>query len=126
MLLAACSICSVILFTTGAVASRDLNSPAGLDSLVQQVISLHESKTNRIRYSSLKVDSSFSRSVTSIYTPPSFSKTTFHFDLQNRLQPYGIDLPGRVHFPGRDMDIHLLYQGTIWHTVRLVSDDSNP
>lgn len=126
MLLAACSICCVILFTTGATSSRGLHTPDGIDSLVREVVSVHESQTNRVRYSSVKMDSSFSRSVTSIYTPPSFSKTSFHFDLQTQLQPYGIELPGRVHFPDRDMDIHLLYKGTIWHTVRLISDNSNP
>lgn len=123
LLLAACSLCGVILFTSKTSASRSVSTPEALDSLVQELVIQYEPDINRIRRTSVTADSTFSRKITYLYTPPSFSKTTFHHEMQNRLSPFQIDLPARVTFPDKDMDIHLIHQGTIWHTVRLLTEE---
>ena len=62
------------------------------------------------------------RSVYEIKVPPFFSKTSFHLALNHQLQIYNIESPAKVLFPEENMHIHLIYNGTIFRTIRLTTN----
>src|SRR5699024_11920899 len=69
------------------------------------------------------VDSSFKRIKYRLRLPPKLSKTQLHAALNRTFSPFGIELPARVSFPGRDMRILFYYKNTILRTLTLATDD---
>ncbi len=72
-----------------------------------------------VRTTTLKVDSTFSRTVWIMDLPPGVSKTTFHYILDQKLRSTGIQTPSTVEFPIKNMRIHLLWQETVIQTLLL-------
>jgi len=122
LLFTACLLCGVILLTSSTEVPKTVNSQQQIDSLVYKIIQQNEAQLNRIRRSSVEADSNFARTLSYLYVPPSFSKTTFHHTLQKNILPFNMQVPAKVTLPENNMDIHLVYEGTIWHTVQLITD----
>lgn len=78
-----------------------------------------------IRTTTLKVDSTFSRTVWIMDVPRNVSKTTFHYQLNQALRPVGIETPATVVFPEKDLRIHLLWQETVIQTLLLRTADAD-
>lgn len=78
-----------------------------------------------VRTTTLRVDSTFSRTVWIMELPQSVSKTTFHYQLDQTLKPVGIQTPATVEFPDRNMRIHLLWQDTVIQTIYLRTADAD-
>ncbi|MEQ9310089.1 MAG: hypothetical protein RLN90_11610 [Balneolaceae bacterium] len=124
LLVVACVLSGIILAYTPTFIPNKITSEAELDSLIQ--ISFVESNllNNQIRFFTVELDSSFSRKVYRVMVPPSFSKTSFHLQLHKRFHPLGLSTPSRVIFPERDMNIYIENEGTIFRTIRLITDSS--
>lgn len=54
--------------------------------------------------------------------PYRFSKTQFHAELNDALNPFGIQTPAQVTFPQKDVNIHLSYRETVIRTISLQTD----
>jgi hypothetical protein len=126
LLLVACILSGIILAYTPSFVSNKITTDSELDSIIQ--LSFDEARVlrNQIRVYNVEHDSSFSRKVYRVRVPSSFSKTSFHLDLHQRLYPFGITTPSKVVFPERDMNIYIALEGTIFRTIRLITDDYNP
>ena len=124
LLLFACVLSGIILAYTPPFVPNKITTNAELDSLVQ--LSLDEARLLRkqVRVYDVEMDSSFSRKVYRVRVPSTFSKTSFHLDLHERLYPMGFTSPTRVIFPERDMNIYIEHEGTIFRTIRLITDNS--
>ncbi|MDZ7682255.1 MAG: hypothetical protein U5J63_11235 [Fodinibius sp.] len=122
LLLISCVISGIMLFTASEEGSRQLRNLAQADSLIQQELAAFNISDEQIRLSSTRIDSSFRRKTYHIGLPYQFSKTQFHAELNSRLHPYGVKTPAQVTFPERNVDIHLLYRGTVIRTLALQTD----
>lgn len=122
MLALSCIISGFILADTEVKQKQYLSSAAELDSVLMQSVYdsgiLPEHRSVRL----IRIDSAFTRKLIRLKVPGTFSKTLYHIDLQNRLQPFGFDTPAAVEFPDRDMNIHIYYKDTIFRTIRLQTD----
>ncbi|MBO6523832.1 MAG: hypothetical protein JJ971_08410 [Balneolaceae bacterium] len=124
LLLFACILSGIILAYTPSFVPNKITTGAELDSLIQ--LSLDEANlfNEHIRVYNIEMDSSFSRKVYRVRVPSTFSKTSFHLDLHERLYPMGFTSPTRVVFPERDMNIYVEHEGTIFRTIRMITDNS--
>lgn len=119
-LLAVCSTLALILyFSWQPDAPARLQSASLLDDLIRDTLENYHVPVHRIRTQTIAIDSLNSRRVYTIAVPPEFSKTEWHYELDKAVRPYKIETPGRVHFPQKDLHIHLLYNRNIVRTVRL-------
>ncbi len=96
-----------------------ITSQEHLDEVIQQ--GLHEQgiANEHFRVYTAIQDSLFTRKVYQIDTPPSFSKTTLHYELHKLLHEYGVQLPGKVQFPEQDLHLYVKVNGTIFRTLRV-------
>lgn len=76
------------------------------------------------RTSSLRVDSTFTRTIWILDLPPNVSKTTLHYSLDQSFRSMGFQTPATVEFPERDMRIHLLWEETVLQTLYLRTADA--
>ena len=112
-----------MLFTASDGGTNRLQTIAQADSLIQQELTDFNIGNNQIEINTTRVDSNFSRKTYRVGLPYQFSKTQFHAELNSRLHPYGIATPAQVTFPEKNIDIHLLYRGTV---IRTISLQTNP
>jgi len=122
LLLISCLISGYMLFSATATMNKGIQTIAQVDSLVQQELTDFNITKNQISVSTTRVDSTFNRKTYYIRLPYQFSKTQFHAELNDRFFDYGIETPAQVHFPGKDVDIHLLFEGTVIRTLSLQTD----
>ncbi len=124
LLLLACVLSGIIIAYTPSFVPNKITTGTELDSLIQLSIDEADLLRNQIRVYDVEIDSSFSRKVYRVRVPSTFSKTSFHLDLHERLYPMGFTSPTRVIFPERDMNIYIEHEGTIFRTIRLITDNS--
>lgn len=98
-----------------------LNYKTELDSLLQLRFYQAGIKDEQISLYSIDVDTIFSRKVYRIEVPRGFSKTSFHFNLHKELFQYDMRVPGRIHFPERNMDLYIYGYDSILRTIRLIT-----
>jgi uncharacterized protein YqkB len=103
--------------------SQKLKSVAQIDSLITQTRYDFRISSNQVSTRTIEIDSLFSRQVYTLRVPPGFSKTTFHHHLHSRLYPLNVQTYGLVQFPDKDMDLHIMYNQTIYRTVQLRTDN---
>lgn len=123
LLLISCIGAGWLLFLTPARPGKSLHSGAQTDSLLKQTLANFNIPQTQVSSRQVYADSEFTRINYRIKVPPAFSKTQFHAALQQKLSPYGLELPARVTFPERNMDIHFYYGDDVIRTVELVTDE---
>ena len=122
LLLVSCVISGIMLFATSEEGAQRLRTLAQADSLIKQELAAFNISDEQILLSATRIDSNFSRKTYHIGLPYQFSKTQFHAELNNRLHKYGVGTPAKVTFPERNVDIHLLYRGTVIRTLAMQTD----
>ena len=124
LLIVACILTGIILAYTPDFIPNKISTEAELDSLIQLSFNDSNIRSNQIRLYDIEIDSSFSRKVYRVRVPNSFSKTSFHLELHKRFQPLGLNTPSRIVFPERDMNIYIENIGTVFRTIRLITDNT--
>lgn len=122
LLLISCFISGYMLFATSDGGIKRLRTLAQADSLIQDELRDFNISDQQIRVTHIQVDSNFSRKIYHVGLPYRFSKTQFHAELNNRLYEFGVKTPAQVTFPEKNVDIHLLYRGTVIRTISLQTD----
>ncbi|WP_440999098.1 hypothetical protein [Fodinibius sp. SL11] len=122
LLLVSCFISGFILFSTSDNSAKRLTSLGQADSLIYQQFSNFNISDDQVSVAKTPVDSNLSRKTYYVGLPYRFSKTQFHAELNDALFPYDIQTPARVSFPQKDINIQLLYSGTVIRTVSLQTD----
>ena len=119
LLIFACVSSAYLLISIPSTTPMRITSQEHLDEVIQQ--GLHEQgiANEHIRVYTAIQDSLFTRKVYQIDTPPSFSKTTLHYELHKLLHEYGVQLPGKVQFPEQDLHLYVKVNGTIFRTLRV-------
>ena len=119
LLIFACVSSAYLLISIPSTTPMHITSQEHLDEVIQQ--GLHEQgiANEHIRVYTAIQDSLFTRKVYQIDTPPSFSKTTLHYELHKLLHEYGVQLPGKVQFPEQDLHLYVKVNGTIFRTLRV-------
>lgn len=123
LLLIACILSGIILAYSPSYVSNNITTEAELDSLIQLSFEDAKLQSNQVRIFTVEMDSNFSRKVYRIQVPSSFSKTSFHLELHKRFYSIGLETPSRVVFPERDMNIYITNEGTVFRTLRFITDD---
>lgn len=123
LLLVSCVISGWLLVITPVNNSKSLQHLGQADSLLQRTMTDYNISEHQVSRSSTEIDSAFNRLTHTVHVPPGFSKTQFHASLQQRVAPYGVDVPARVIFPDRDMHIQFDYKNTVIRTVKLITDE---
>lgn len=123
LLLGACILSGIIFVYTPTFVPIKVSTQAELDSLIQLSFEDVGLVSNQIRIYNIEIDTSFSRKVYRVRVPATFSKTSFHLELHKRLHPLGLTTPSRVVFPERDMNIYIENEGTVFRTIRLITDN---
>lgn len=121
LLIISCAISGFLLMVTEATPVYILKSPQQLDSLITDSFREFNISTTQIRTQNIQIDSSFTRRRYVVEVPSSFSKTSFHYRLHERLWPYDTETVGYVEFPERDLQVHVAYNQTIHRTIYLYS-----
>lgn len=122
LLVCSCILSGVILASAPVYMVHKINTNEELDTLLKLQFEDSEIAPAQIRTFTINVDSNFTRKVYRIKVPPSFSKTTFHHELNKKLYSYGFETPARVFFPNKDMNIYVVYEGSVIRTLRLISE----
>ena len=119
LLIFACVSSAYLLISIPSTTPMHITSQEHLDEVIQQ--GLHEQgiANEHFRVYTAIQDSLFTRKVYQIDTPPSFSKTTLHYELHKLLHEYGVQLPGKVQFPEQDLHLYVKVNGTIFRTLRV-------
>ena len=124
LLLFACIFSGIILAYTPSFVPNKITTEVELDSLIQLSLDEADLIRNQIRVYNVEIDSSFSRKVYRVRVPSTFSKTSYHLGLHELLYPMGFTSPTRVVFPEKDMNIYIEHEGTIFRTIRMITDNS--
>jgi len=119
LLIFACVSSAYLLISIPSTTPMRITSQEHLDEVIQQ--GLHEQgiANEHIRVYTAMQDSLFTRKVYQIDTPPSFSKTTLHYELHKLLNEYDAQIPGKVQFPEQDLHLYVKVNGTIFRTLRV-------
>ena len=117
LLIFACVSSAYLLISIPSTTPMRITSQEHLDEVIQQ--GLHEQgiANEHFRVYTAIQDSLFTRKVYQIDTPPSFSKTTLHYELHKLLNEYGAQIPGKVQFPEQDLHLYVKVNGTIFRTI---------
>lgn len=125
LLLISCLTAGYLLYTVEPEPVQPLQSVSQIDSLITDTFQDFDFSHDELRRTSVEVDTSFSRLVYRTETDPEFSKTTFHYTLAERIYPYELRTAAVAHFPDQDLHIHITYNGTVYRTIRLLTEESN-
>ncbi|MEX0721130.1 MAG: hypothetical protein WD059_10710 [Balneolaceae bacterium] len=122
LLTLSCIISGIILAATPSPAIHKIQTVKELDSLITTHILNSQVNPQQVRVRDITVDSTFTRRMYRIRVPSRFSKTLFHLELHKNFRQYKMEVPAKVSFPERDMDIYLYNEGTVLRTIRLITD----
>lgn len=122
LLLVSCFISGYLLFAASGGESNRLHDLARADSLIQKKLSDFNISNRQVQITTTRIDSNFSRKTYHIGLPYRFSKTQFHAELNRTFHDLAIETPAKVTFPERNVNIHLLYRGTVVRTLSLQTD----
>ena len=120
-----CALTLYLLWATDPKPVDRLHSPEQIDSLITETLGQFDLSVSQVRTQNIRIDSTFSRRRYVVEVDPGFSKTTFHYNLHNRIRPFDAKTIGNVYFPDRDLQIHIAYNGTIHRTVFLYSENDD-
>ena len=121
LLLFSVLITAFLLVHSDPVQMKALQSESQLDSLITDTFAEFRLTPQMIRQQTVEVDSLFTRKIYSARVPDSFSKTSFHLQLNKKLNPYRVDTNGVVIFPEKNLRIHLVVNNKVVRTVELHS-----
>lgn len=107
------------MLSTDPVPKKNLTSSSQLDSLITLTFNNVRISENQIRIRTVEIDSTFYRNIYTVSVPREFSKTTFHYSLNEQLWPYNVETLARIEFPERDMRIHLIVNDEVRRSVYL-------
>ncbi len=124
LLVASCLAGGILLLTWTPQEYQILRSPAQLDSLIELNLERFQVEDQRVRTTSIRLDTTEVRRIYNLRLPPHISKTQWHYELDKLVRPYGVSTPARVIFPEQDMRIHLAYRENILRTLHIRSDPS--
>ncbi len=122
LLLVSCLTSAILLVFTTASTTYSLKSFAQADSLLMRDFDTFGISDDQLQVQTINVDSAFARKNYRVALPPGFSKTQLHTEVHKTFGPYGIEAPARVLFPGREVDIQLLYKNTVIRSILLYTD----
>lgn len=125
LLAVSCAISIYLLWVVEPVTVYNLQSPQQLDSLITESFREFNVSNAQIRTHSIRIDSSFTRREYLVEVSPTFSKTSFHYQLHKRLWPYNAKTIGHVEFPEKNMQVHVAYNETIQRTIYLYSESED-
>lgn len=117
-----CLAAIYLLVKSEPVESKKLTHSAEVDSLITETFREFNIPTDQVRKRTVEIDSSFTRNIYTVRVASNFSKTTLHYYLQKELWPYKVQTAGRVHFPDKDLNVHLLYNDRVFRTL-IVRED---
>ncbi len=122
LLLLACAISAYLLISVPKTPTLGFLSQEHLDELIVETLQEEFIPKNQYRVFTAVQDSLFVRKVYRVTTAPGYSKTSFHYALHRKLEPYGVETPARVLFPQKDLHLYVMANQTIHRTIRLVTD----
>lgn len=122
LMLFSCIAASFLLHKMETPQRNQLTSTAQLDSLITLTLNEYNIPQNRIRSRTVEIDSVFSRNLYTVRVTPDFSKTSFHYSLNQNVKPYRVQTIGHVQFPEQNLRIHLLVNDKVHRSVFLNSD----
>jgi hypothetical protein len=115
---------TILLATAPPIKVQTITTEAEVDSLIELAFSDYGITRSQYRSQALAIDTSFSRKIYRMNVPEEFSKTSFHLRLQKAISPYGLEVPAKIYFPDEDMHIHILYNDTVWRTIRITTNNN--
>lgn len=98
---------------------KDLRSVSEIDTAIETVLRRHL-LADQTEKTVIHADSLLERAFYRVEVPASFSKTTFHMDLQRLLAPFQVTIFGEVTFPSEDMRLEITYNRTLFRTIELI------
>lgn len=125
LLLISCTLSIYLLYISEPTPTYHLKSPHQIDSLITESFREFDITSGQVRAQNIRIDSTFTRKQFTVEVPATFSKTSFHYRLHQRLWPYSAKTIGRVEFPDKDLHLHVQYNQTIHRTIYLYSDSSD-
>ncbi len=122
LLFISCFISGYMLLATSGGEVNTLRNLSQVDSLIHQKFEDFNIGEQQVKVFTTPVDSNLSRKTYHVGLPYQFSKTQFHAELNKAFYDYNIKTPAEVTFPEQNVNIHLLYQGTVIRSVSLQTD----
>ena len=122
LLFVSCVTIVLILTRSNPARSRQLKDFAQADSLIRETFDMFNIKSGQIDLSTVRTGTLLTRKTYTIHTPPGFSKTLLHAELNRKFQPLSVETPATVSLPEEDMRIHLLYEETVIRSVSIRTD----
>lgn len=123
LLLISCITSAIILFYSGEAEQKKLQNFAQADSLIIDTLHQFNINSNQYRVQTRVVDSVLTRKTYTIDVPPQFSKTLLHAELNRTFHPLSVETPARISLPEEHLLIQLSYQGTVFRTLSLKTDE---
>ncbi len=124
LLFLACVLSTILLATAPPIKVQTITTEAEVDSLIELAFYDYGITRSQFRTQSLAIDTSFSRKIFRLNVPKEFSKTSFHLRLQESITPFGLEVPAKIYFPDEDMNVHILYNNTVWRTIRITTNNN--
>lgn len=119
LLFVSCTVSGYLLWAASDGTTQQLQSLSRADSLIERELQKFSIPSQHISTSVTRIDSAAIRKTYQVELPPGFSKTQLHAELNRRFYPLGVSTPTTVRLPEHNMNIHLLYRGTIFRTLKL-------
>lgn len=117
LLLLSCIASIIVLSKMEPPVVAKLHSVSQLDSLISITFDHHRIHSGQVRVQTVEIDSLFTRNIYTVNVPPDFSKTSFHYSLQQNLWPYEVKTTGQVQFPEKNLRIHLLVNDNVHRSL---------
>ncbi len=124
LLFLACVLSTILLATAPPIKVQTITTEVEVDSLIELAFYDYGITRSQFRTQSLAIDTSFSRKIFRLNVPKEFSKTSFHLRLQESITPFGLEVPAKIYFPDEDMNVHILYNNTVWRTIRITTNNN--
>jgi hypothetical protein len=122
LLLVSTFLASLLLWKSDPASRETLQSHEQLNSLIISVFNESGIHTDQFQKQTVRVDSTFSRSVYRVRVAPGYSKTTLHHELQQAVWPYRVSTVGKIEFPARTLYLHFMLNENILSSV-IITDD---
>jgi len=126
ILLVACTVLAgALLWWIPAPSQPSPLTNDQIDQRIRETLQEFEIPDALFRTTTLRVDSTFTRTVWIMDLPQEVSKTSFHYALDQSFRKDGFQTPATIEFPERDMRIHLLWEKTVLQTLYLRTADAD-
>lgn len=122
LLFVSCIITGLLLIYSSPASLQQLHSFAQADTLIMNNITKFNIGDDQIRLSNIRIDTNFTRKFYRVNTPPGFSKTLLHAELNRAFHPLSVATPAKISLPEEDMLIQLIYRGTVFRSISIQTD----